>query len=251
MGKTREALAQLRSQAAFRIIVRTVRDEFGAAECDLFLERDGRTRLYTTTRASLTDEWRARLWVEPFNGTEPLSACLATKLSISAHSRAPADLTHLSPELAQMVAADWQHERMVATLRPDGDASCGLLAVRGPLHERPGQGGKRLRVSQHLTLGFGTPDQPQFLCAAGCRHAEAAERQSWLVDESQAPVGQPLQVLLRGAADDMTRDLHRRGAPVQAHRMQLSTAFEHVHAARERLAAFAKDGVRIVPGRWC
>ena len=161
-----------------------------------------------------------------------------------AHSRAGRpereDLTHMSPQLAAMLGGDWQHERMVVHITLDTDASSGLLAVRGPVRSLPGHRGEPLKMSGHFNAR-----QVRHLAAMGgfvqqtVAMAEAVERQSWFVDELQHTVGQPLQIL-RGTADEILRTLAGHGVPVRAFHAQLNSAFEVVHATRDRLAAFAK-----------
>jgi signal transduction histidine kinase len=250
-------LSELRVENAYRRLVELARDEMECEQCDLFLERDGKLLLHSTTRAGgpLTIKERYDYCIALESASSALfpgHRGLHRRPAIFHASRQPSPESSLAGPLAVLLAKDHQFERLVLPLHLQealpGSAD-GYLQFRGPIATRTaaGQAVKKsgLLTRAHLRKARDCVVVIQRLVTM----TGLVDRQEWLVNELQHDIGQPLQAM-RKAADDAIRALVTRGAThgeLVALRQRLDHSAELVQAIRDRLAAFSKLGQALEP----
>jgi signal transduction histidine kinase len=235
---------------AYRAIVERVRTELGTTHCDLFHDHDGFMVLQASTRWSAADDTGKmhRHWLRARKDGDVLGSALASGGTRIAHAMStPEDLGHMTEALRELLAEDYRHERMAIPLLFQGSQQAppqGMLYLRGPLSRAmAGHADHLLKKSGLLTAEHRRHARNiAVVVHRVAMMARLLERQSWLVDELQHALGQPLQGLSEWVAK-AKKSLVDCGAPddqVTALTKGFDRGFAFVHEARQRLAVYAK-----------
>lgn len=251
--KVMERPSRLLPGPGYQDLVELVREETGTAECDLFLELEGRIYLHASTRSGgpRTPEERYRFEITP-DVTERLlrlafdpSSAERSRLRVRHGSPAPLATKGLSPPLKDLLALDHREEALALELRLEGgaaDSNSGLLVLTGPPSRQ--WNGRTIKRSGILTrldrrLALDLSVVVQRLVAT----SQLVEHQLLVIDELQHALGQPLQII-RSAGEAAIRELRKlSGGPIADPLLDdLREGVRLLEEGRNHVAAFARMG---------
>jgi signal transduction histidine kinase len=243
-----------RTGEVYKDLVHRFKDVFNTHYCDLFLEHYGHMLLHATTRdcdlASDKKRFKYRINQSCDSG-EVLGDCFYSGKAKIQHRRIPREsLTHISPDVCNLLALGGNYERMALPLIERTKYEkivVGILHLanpKRPIETQNKKAGKTVKKNpmfnaETIRLGYDLVEQIQRLI----QMTRLVEQQGGLVNELVHSMGQPLQIL-RSAANNPIRALVQRDrvlAPeVKEMLNSINEAFKVVHEAKDHISFLQK-----------